>query len=392
MGAQISSRVFRSPRVVMADGDAVDVESEEIRCGNRVFSGRSAPALRQHPVNKDLIAHFKSKGGDSVSWGIAESVERYEEETKKKVLRGADIASLYDQETERELAKEVENRIEAVLSAIEPGRVVMAGGDTAEVESEEIRCGNSVFSGRSAPVLHEHPINKDLIAHFKSKGDSVSWGIAESIERYEEGTEKKVSRGADIASLYDQETELELAREVENRIEEALSAGVWHQSCTVAAEGGQLECLKYLHENGCAWDKYTCLAAARGGRLECLKYLHENGCPWDSWSCTAAAGGGHLECFKYLRENGCVWRENTCTPAAKSGNLEFLKYLHENGCAWDKYTCAAASGRGHLECLKYLHENGCDWNEGMCTTVAKDDDSECKYSHEHNSRKRKTSS
>ena len=116
MGAQISSRVFRSPRVVMADGDAVDVESEEIRCGGRVFTGRPAAALHEHPVNKDLIAHFKSKG-DSVSWGITESIEKYEEDTKKKVSWGTDIASLYDQETERELAREVENRIEEALSA-----------------------------------------------------------------------------------------------------------------------------------------------------------------------------------------------------------------------------------------------------------------------------------
>ena len=76
----------------MADGDTAEVELEEIRCGNRVFSGSSAPALHEHPINKDLIAHFKSKGGDSVSWGIAESIERYDEDTKKKVSRGADIA------------------------------------------------------------------------------------------------------------------------------------------------------------------------------------------------------------------------------------------------------------------------------------------------------------
>ena len=101
----------------MADGDTAEAELEEIRCGNRVFSGSSAPALHEHPINKDLIEHFKSKG-DSVSWGIAESIEKYEEETKKKVSRGTDIASLYDQETERELAKEVEIRIEAVLSEI----------------------------------------------------------------------------------------------------------------------------------------------------------------------------------------------------------------------------------------------------------------------------------
>ena len=39
-----------------------------------------------------------------MSWGIAESIERYEEDTGKLVSRGADIAALYDQETERELA------------------------------------------------------------------------------------------------------------------------------------------------------------------------------------------------------------------------------------------------------------------------------------------------
>ena len=40
------------------------------------------------------------------------------------------------------------------------------------------------------------------------------------------------------------------------------------------------ECvLQYLHENGCPWDETTCSEAASGGHLECLKYAHENGCP-----------------------------------------------------------------------------------------------------------------
>ena len=112
----------------------------------------------------------------------------------------------------------------------------MADDDTAEGELEEIRCGDMVFSGSSAPALHEHPINKDLIAHFKSKGDSVAWGIAKSIERYEEDTKNKVLWGADIAALYDQETERELAEEVENRINKALSE-IRAKSCTAAARG-----------------------------------------------------------------------------------------------------------------------------------------------------------
>ena len=35
--------------------------------------------------------------------------------------------------------------------------------------------------------------------------------------------------------------------------------------------------------------KRTCSEAARGGHLECLKYAHEKGCPWDEETCSEAA-------------------------------------------------------------------------------------------------------
>ena len=37
-----------------------------------------------------------------------------------------------------------------------------------------------------------------------------------------------------------------------------------------------------------------CEQMALNGNLELLKYLHENGCPWDSWTCYEAAKNGHL--------------------------------------------------------------------------------------------------
>jgi len=99
-----------------------------------------------------------------------------------------------------------------------------------------------------------------------------------------------------------------------------------------ATVDGQLECLKYAHENGCPWDERTCNFAARYGQLDCLKYAHENGCPWDRWTCSNAAVDGQLECLKYAHENGCPWDERTCNFAARYGQLECLKYAHENGC------------------------------------------------------------
>ncbi len=76
---------------------------------------------------------------------------------------------------------------------------------------------------------------------------------------------------------------------------------------------GDLESLKYLRSpksgEQCPWGCSTTAMAAMGGHLECLKYLHENGCPWDAWTTECASIGktrGHLECLEYARENGCA--------------------------------------------------------------------------------------
>lgn len=66
-----------------------------------------------------------------------------------------------------------------------------------------------------------------------------------------------------------------------------------------------IECLKYIHQNGCSLKKYTCVRAAMNGNLECLKYLHENGCPWDTETTTYAAMNGHVDCLQYARDHGC---------------------------------------------------------------------------------------
>ena len=92
-----------------------------------------------------------------------------------------------------------------------------------------------------------------------------------------------------------------------------------------------MDVLKYLHENGCPWDKWTCCDAAERGHLDVLKYAHENGCPWptadaiaglinplyDPDVCKAAAKGGYLDVLKYARANGCPWDRNRCLECAK---------------------------------------------------------------------------
>ena len=133
------------------------------------------------------------------------------------------------------------------------------------------------------------------------------------------------------------------------------------RKCLTAAEAGDLDELKRLR-GGRAWSimgEHTIEWAAKCGQMESLKFAHENGCPWHVRVCRYTAGAGHLECLKFARENGCPWDATTCATAASWGRLECLKYAHENGCPWDEDTCTRAAWDGHLECLKYAHENGC---------------------------------
>ena len=155
------------------------------------------------------------------------------------------------------------------------------------------------------------------------------------------------------------------------------------QATQDAVTYGHLECLKYLHENGC--DKELYGFTPRSNNFECLKYLHNNGCPWDERSTEYAAFKGKLECLKYLHENGCPWDAGTTLEAAMYGNLECLKYLHKNGCPWNEDATrgatvpiildslpgrdAATRAADQLKCLKYLHENGCPWHSQVSTQI-----------------------
>ena len=170
-----------------------------------------------------------------------------------------------------------------------------------------------------------------------------------------------------------------------------------------AAEGGPLNVLKWARQNGCPWSKkpfeeaqigkfemmewykagalfldgqiWFCYVAAKGGHLEVLKWLHENSCPLENGVqpglvCSVAAVGGHLEVLKWAHKHGCEWNERTCTLAAYHGHLEVLKWAHANGCKWNEGTCSATAENGHLEVLKWFSENGCPWDENTCSFAA----------------------
>ena len=80
-----------------------------------------------------------------------------------------------------------------------------------------------------------------------------------------------------------------------------------------AIQLGDLSGLQLLHQRGDLDDDSDslCMWAAGEGQLEILKWLHENDFPWDEERRARAALGGHLEVLQWLRANGCPWNENT---------------------------------------------------------------------------------
>ena len=139
------------------------------------------------------------------------------------------------------------------------------------------------------------------------------------------------------------------------------------ETINVAACQDNLEMVKYCVANECPVNDYACACAARYGQLECLKYLHEEGkAPWDGNTAAWAAQEGHLHILEYLVERKYDrYNERACQWAAKHGHLDCLKYLHETAKApWNYLAVREAHNSEHTECLQYLLDNDCPLPEG----------------------------
>ena len=100
------------------------------------------------------------------------------------------------------------------------------------------------------------------------------------------------------------------------------------------AQTNKLELLKWAREEKeCEWSERTIQAAAEKGNLEMVKYCVENQCPIDTGACAMAAYSGQLECLKYLHEEaGAPWDGGAVREARRRNRPECLQYLLDNNC------------------------------------------------------------
>ena len=93
-----------------------------------------------------------------------------------------------------------------------------------------------------------------------------------------------------------------------------------------------MEFVKKLDKN--SWDERTIQFAVDNGEWECVKYLYENGCPFNK-DTIISTGVDNLEMLKYLHGIGGRLKNMHVITARLSDNYEIFEYLLDNGCEFD---------------------------------------------------------
>ena len=131
-----------------------------------------------------------------------------------------------------------------------------------------------------------------------------------------------------------------------------------YSSVDQAAVTGDLEKLKKLQSLYRRFTEKTTAAAALHGQLECLQFLYESKCPWDKQTLHNSIIGDHFACFSFALSNGCVPSKISFTLCAEYGRLSMLILLYEHyPNLEDKNALHVAVRHGHLNCVTYLHES-----------------------------------
>jgi hypothetical protein len=157
----------------------------------------------------------------------------------------------------------------------------------------------------------------------------------------------------------------------------------WEETdfCVKVAKTNKLELLTWAREEKqCEWNEWTINMAAGQGNLEMVEYCVANECPVNDYACACAARYGQLECLKYLHEEAkAPWGSGTAALAAENGHLHILEYLVEREYdEYDEVACVCAAENGHLDCLKYLHETAkAPWNSQAVRRAHENNQTEC---------------
>jgi hypothetical protein len=122
-------------------------------------------------------------------------------------------------------------------------------------------------------------------------------------------------------------------------------------SCKLAGLNGHLECLKLAHrQKYSSLNQYVSYNVAKSGNLECLKYIIENGCKWDDVATRKTIQKGNIYCVRYLHEKKML-NLDACSYVL---DIKCLKFLYKNNYPIVNECFENMIKKNKAECLKYL--------------------------------------
>lgn len=127
--------------------------------------------------------------------------------------------------------------------------------------------------------------------------------------------------------------------------------------CSIAAEAGDLDVLKFARSRNCKWGDAAQMAV-RSGQVDCVRY-----CANQNDLLTLAVETGQLTSLRALHESQLVLHESLCSLAAKHGHMNCLQYLFDMQAPWDEKTVESAIAHHQHDCLIFAHANGCPMSD-----------------------------
>lgn len=125
------------------------------------------------------------------------------------------------------------------------------------------------------------------------------------------------------------------------------------------AARSSFDCLKYLVEHGCPYNKNTLKFSLKNNNDACFHYLIKRNLDIDDETFIEASKYGKIEAIKEMRKlrdwSGAT--REMMHNAVQIGNLPLVKYLHEEGIKIPPSCCTLAAENGILEMLVYTLEN-----------------------------------
>lgn len=135
--------------------------------------------------------------------------------------------------------------------------------------------------------------------------------------------------------------------------------------CTIAAEHGMVEFLRYFVKKNVQYNFHAMRLAAENGHIECVIYLHKlfvhikKPVEYKNFNYIQIVEHGHVHVLRFIVEHGRRITENMCVHAAACGQLSCLNYLLSTSIYRSERITAAAARSSNALCLQYTLEQRC---------------------------------